>query len=213
MKQTGSTQDSERFEYNKALHPGGLLFGTLARGANTGTGSFRLLIREQRAEGVVICDEELVSPEYVLRGIRRISGLTWEELACVMGVSRRSLHLWDGGGNLTQEHLHRLHELSALMQRLDKGNPVHLRNLLLKVFDGKNALERLRTRQDTQVLALLGHDKFPPYPKSMDLPAAAFRKRIPDGVSLDSYSEDQSVVVSPEKPIKGIRPPRLLRKP
>lgn len=195
---------------SRAPEPVGRIWGLFSRGLNLGTGSARLCIREQRAEPAraqTICDEKTLAPVYILRRIRRLSGLTWEELSIAMNVSKRSLHLWDSGEAISQRHLKHLHLVAGLMDRLDKGNPVHLRNLLLKDLGGQNALTLLKEGQFALVETQLAPEKASP--QFIELPAEEFRKRLPRGVSLVSYQESQDVRIVQGKALKGMKAPKL----
>lgn len=194
----------------RASEPIGTIWGIFARGFNVGTGSERIWIQEQRVEVVMaqkVCDETTLAPVYTLRKIRRISGLTWEELSIAMDVSKRTLHLWDAGQALSQKHLKHLHRVAGLMERLDKGNPVHLRNLLLKDLGDQNALTLLKEGQFKQVEMQIAVEKS--YPSFSELPEKEFRKRIPRGVSLTVYQEDQKVQIVRGKPLMSIKAPKL----
>lgn len=196
-----------------APEPKGKFLGIIALGAlgiSLGTGSDRVWIRGLRVESAHAEKASAIStlaPVSLLRRIRRISGLTWDELSTAFSVSTRALHNWDAGGLLRQKHLQRLHEVAGLFDRLDRGNPVYLRNLLLKDFGGQNALVMLRAGQLKEVEVLLGaiHST---HAALGELPDTEFRKRIPQGISLASYSSDQSVRVNPGRPLKAIKPPR-----
>ena len=193
----------------RASEPVGTIWGIFARGFNIGTGSERIWIQEQRVEVVIaqkVCAGTSLAPVCTLRRIRRISGLTWEELSTAMDVSKRTLHLWDAGQALSQKHLQHLHRVAGLMERLDKGNPVHLRNLLLKDLGDQNALTLLKEGQFKQVEMQLGTEKA--YPSFSELPEKDFRARIPRGVSLASYQEDQKVQIVRGKPLKSVKAPK-----
>jgi hypothetical protein len=52
------------------------------------------VIQEQRPEPALareVCNQSMIVPEYVLRRLRMLSGLTWEELSIAMDVSKRAL--------------------------------------------------------------------------------------------------------------------------
>ncbi len=149
----------------------------------------------------------VTSPTYLLRRIRSLSWLSWEELSIPMRVSKRTLHLWSSGQPIRQDHLRHLHLVANLIDRLDKGNPVHLRGLLLKDLGGKNALTLLGEGQFTLVENQLAPGM--PNPSFGEVPAEVFRKRMPRGVSLESYQENQEVRTVQEKVLNGVRPPKL----
>lgn len=146
------------------------------------------------------------SPADLLRRIRSLSRLTWEELSIAMGVSTRALLLWNGGKAIRQGHLRHLQRVADLIDRLDKRDPVHLRGLLLKNLGGKNALTLLREGQFTHVEMQLTSEQS--NSSFGELPTETFRKRIPRGVSLESYQESQEVVIVQGKALGGIKPPK-----
>lgn len=63
--------------------------------------------------------------------IRRISGLTWDELADLFEVSRRSVHHWASGKQLSAEHEQSLRGVLTAMRYLDRGEAAATRALLL----------------------------------------------------------------------------------
>ena len=63
--------------------------------------------------------------------LRRLSGLTWDQLAGLMDVSRRSLHHWVSGKPASAEHQTRLQRLLGTLRRLDRGDSSQNRTLLL----------------------------------------------------------------------------------
>lgn len=185
--------------------PAGFLIGLPIRG----TGSEEIWIRTPRWESIKpqeLCTLHTVAPVYLLRKIRRISGLTWEELSIAMGVTRRTLHLWDAGQELSQKHLNHLHRVAGLLDRLDRGNPVLMRNHLLKDFEGQNALSMLKEGNYSQVESLLAAT--PAFPKFIDLPETEARRRRPLGSPLASY-RDQSVQIVSGRALKGIKTPKI----
>ncbi|MGW5571475.1 hypothetical protein ACWEVD_09770 [Nocardia thailandica] len=51
------------------------------------------------------------------------SGLTWDQLGKVFGVSRRAVHMWANGGRLNESNAQRLREFSAIVQSLVAAAP------------------------------------------------------------------------------------------
>ena len=101
-------------------------------------------------------------PEPVRHGrsvaeIRRLSGLTWDELAGLMHVSRRSLHHWVSGKSVSAEHQTRLQRLLAALRRLDRGDSSQNRNLLLTPDDtGALLLDLLKAGQYDAAVTAVG---------------------------------------------------------
>jgi len=79
-----------------------------------------------------------VSPEgagAAIAEVRRLTGLTWEQLARVFGVSRRSLHLWASGKPMASANEERLQRVLATIRALDRGAASTNRSLLLTIGD------------------------------------------------------------------------------
>jgi transcriptional regulator with XRE-family HTH domain len=53
-----------------------------------------------------------------IKALRADSGLTWEQLAKLLGVSRRSVHIWANGGRMTASHIERLSRLRQAVAAL-----------------------------------------------------------------------------------------------
>jgi transcriptional regulator with XRE-family HTH domain len=78
--------------------------------------------------------------------LRRLSGLTWEELAGVFDVSRRAVHHWASGNAMSAEHIQHLYLALHLVRRLNRGSSAEVRaKLLAPSATGETGLERLST--------------------------------------------------------------------
>lgn len=58
-----------------------------------------------------------------IRELRRVLGLTWEELADLFGVKRRSVHFWASGMGMKPAHAERLEYLRVFAAAVDRGYP------------------------------------------------------------------------------------------
>jgi DNA-binding transcriptional regulator YiaG len=89
--------------------------------------------------------------------LRRLSGLTWDQLARVFNVSRRSLHFWASGkpmAPINEEHLQRV---LAVVRKVDRGSASLNRAALLGVGeDGSLPFDLLTAGHYERVLSLLG---------------------------------------------------------
>ena len=94
-------------------------------------GSVDPLALEQTSTGLA----ELTSPEVAIAELRRRSGLTWEQLARVFGVARRSVHFWASGKALNATNEERLGRLLAVIRRIDRGNAPQTRAMLMTALD------------------------------------------------------------------------------
>ena len=57
----------------------------------------------------------------VIGELRRLSGLTWDQLARLLGVSRRSVHFWASGKPMAQSNEEHLRRLLAVVRKVDRG--------------------------------------------------------------------------------------------
>lgn len=55
--------------------------------------------------------------------IKEHSGLTWDQLGKVFGVSRRAVHMWANGGRLNEANAQRLREFASIIERLEAETP------------------------------------------------------------------------------------------
>lgn len=77
------------------------------------------------------------------------SGLTWDQLGKVFGVSRRAVHMWATGGRLNQPNAQHVRAFAAVIRQLESGlanpTPEDVRSRLLQVgHDGMSIIDRLR---------------------------------------------------------------------
>ncbi len=83
-----------------------------------------------------------------IRWLHVQSGLTWEQLGRIFGVSRRAVHLWATGGRMNATNGETLAELVVLVRELPARSPADRRAALLAPDStGHSTLDRLRTRQ------------------------------------------------------------------
>ncbi len=68
--------------------------------------------------------------------LRRLSGLTWNQLARMFGVSRRSLHFWASGKPMTPSNEEHLQRVLAVLRKMDRGVASANRTALLAVREG-----------------------------------------------------------------------------
>jgi hypothetical protein len=94
--------------------------------------------------------------------LRRLSGLTWHQLARLFGVTPRSLHFWVSGKPLAPANEEHLNRLLATIRQLDRGNAQENRALLLGVHkEGVIPFDLLVEGQYKRVLSLLGPGRAP----------------------------------------------------
>lgn len=84
---------------------------------------------EQTTAGAMLVVEPV---GHAIGELRRLSGLTWDQLARLFGVSRRALHLWASGKSMTSSNEERLQRILAVVRKVDRGSASENRALLLR---------------------------------------------------------------------------------
>jgi DNA-binding transcriptional regulator YiaG len=89
--------------------------------------------------------------------LRRLSGLTWDQLARLFNVSRRSLHFWASGKPMAPGNEEHLQRLLSVVRKVDRGSASANRAMLLGVrADGSLPVDLLAAGDYDRVLSLLG---------------------------------------------------------
>jgi len=88
--------------------------------------------------------------------LRRISGLTWEQLGTLFAVSRRSVHFWASGKPLNAENEQRLHQVLDILRTADRGDARSTRAALLDVHEGHSIFDLLIEERFDEARARLG---------------------------------------------------------
>lgn len=65
--------------------------------------------------------------------IRKRSGLTWDQMARLFGVSRRTVHFWASGKPMLPAHEERVVRVLAAVRRVDRGSAVATRRALMSL--------------------------------------------------------------------------------
>lgn len=88
----------------------------------------------------------------IVRAIHERSGLTWQQLAKALGVSRRTLHFWANGGSMSARHSELLSSFETLVGTYNQEDPGSTRLALLRSqADGISAFDRFRIHRDQNV--------------------------------------------------------------
>jgi hypothetical protein len=75
--------------------------------------------------------EPIETTHHQIYQLRFLSGLTWDALAEVFCVSRRSLHFWAGGSTMTRLNAQKLAQLLQIVRQADRGTAQQNRDLWL----------------------------------------------------------------------------------
>jgi transcriptional regulator with XRE-family HTH domain len=111
--------------------------------------------------------------------LRRLSGFTWEQLARLFSVSRRSLHFWASGKAMTPGNEEHLQRLLAVLRKIDRGSASANRTELLAVRDdGSIPFDLLAAGEYDRVVLLLGASEARRV-RAPKLPSEALAARAP----------------------------------
>jgi DNA-binding transcriptional regulator YiaG len=90
--------------------------------------------------------------------LRRLSGLTWEQVASLFDVSRRAVHHWASGKPMTAEHEAHLYRILASLRALHQGSVQPNRQVLFGSAEpgGRSVFDLLRERNYDEVTRLVG---------------------------------------------------------
>jgi DNA-binding transcriptional regulator YiaG len=91
------------------------------------------------------CAKGQMSTAKAINKAHEDSGLTWEQLGRVFGVSRRAVHMWASGGRVNATNAELLMRFVDLLGQIE-GGPDERRAALLAVgSDGKSAIDKFRS--------------------------------------------------------------------
>jgi len=85
--------------------------------------------------------------EHPVAELRRRSGLTWDQIGEILGVDRRTLHLWESGRPMRPRHQERLHRVLQVVRKADRGQAAATRQVLLETA-GSGMLKDLLAQGD-----------------------------------------------------------------
>lgn len=97
------------------------------------------------------------TPAELVHELRRISGLTWAQIAEVFDVSARAPYHWASGKTVSAENHERLGQVVTVLRFVDRGSAEENRNLLLgNAPTGKTFMDLLCDGEYELVRALAG---------------------------------------------------------
>jgi len=140
-----------------------VLVGCMLAGLGTST-AYALpqhgVLRSQRAVEQTTAGATVVIAEpagAAIGELRRLSGFTWDQLARIFNVSRRSLHFWASGKPMAPSNEEHLQRVLAVLRKIDRGAASANRTALLGVReDGSIPFDLLVNGDYERALSLLG---------------------------------------------------------
>lgn len=123
------------------------------------------------------------TPQAALGELRRLSGLTWEQLARLFDTSRRSLHFWASGQPISSSNEERLHRLLGTLRYINRGNASINRQILISPWkNGQIPFDLLVVGQYEDVKKMLGYGN------------------SPEQVKLPPLDKNEHIARKPQKP-------------
>lgn len=178
-----------------------VVFGT---GIGLGTGG---------SEALVLMEKPVLPSVLMLRRLRRITGLGWEDIARLCGAARSSVYNWEDGKAMAVPYLKQLERLDGFFSPFETIGPVVLRQALLEKIGRDDLVGRLAKARYSQktckdVAAVL--EKLPRFAPSMPLPEDEVQRLKPIGVPLVAYRNEEPEVefLPARKPSRPIRIPK-----
>ena len=139
-----------------------------------------LATAEQTNSGLVELNTTTTPHQEDIAELRRRSGLTWDQLARLFGVSRRSVHFWASGQGLNAANEERLGRMLAVIRHIDRGSAQANRAALTAAQnDGVIPFDLLTEGNFDEVMDRLGSGASRPMADLASISADALEARMP----------------------------------
>lgn len=141
--------------------------------------------------------------------IRRLSGLTWDELADLFDVSRRSVHHWASGKQVNAEHEQALRGALTAIRHLDRGNATATRALLLTSDpDGNSLLDLLKAGSYEDAVSRVAPRTPVARPLRPLSAEASEARRMPSPTLLLQAEQDRPALPAKARVVRAVRIPK-----
>lgn len=140
--------------------------------------------------------------------LRRLSGLTWDQLARLFDVSRRSLHFWASGKPSTPANEERLQRLVAVLRKIDRGTgPATRAVLVTPLRDGRLPVDLLAEGRFDDVARVVGPGTPTTHVRPLRISEEARRARRPPppDVLLGALQDPVHIKTGAVRPAKAVR--------
>ena len=158
--------------------------------------------------GIAAAALPVKSTQQAVNELRKLSGLTWEQLANLFDVSRRSVHFWASGEALSSANEEKLNRTLDAVEYISRGSASSNRSLLMGIADdGKSYLELLAAGEFDRVKHLLGAGNAPTKPKLGQLSPAVEMSRVPPNPAdlVDALQDSIHREVGKSRVAKSVR--------
>lgn len=111
----------------------------------TNNGAINLAVRASEVAAREIQTSRSLQDSLLL--LRDLSGLTWDQIARLFGVSRRAMHLWASGGRMNSYHAEELSSILTAVSAVPADTAAQRREMILAPgADGRTLYEALLER-------------------------------------------------------------------
>ena len=150
-----------------------------------------------------------VSTSQAVFEIRRLSGLDWDELAAVFGVSRSDVCSWANGSVLSDRERFVVLRTLAAIRHVYRGTSDDTRSFLLEDDDttGMSVLELLRSERLDEVMAMPGRAVVQGPRPALSEDAQMLRRPAPPILLLDA-DHSRPVIATNPRVAELMRAPR-----
>ena len=141
--------------------------------------------------------------------IRRRSGLTWQELAELFEVSRRSVHHWANGNPVSAGRERTIRRMLAALRHLDRGDRAGTRAMLLAVDQatGVSTLDLLKAGRFEEATARVEGVRAPKPNRTPLSSAAQDARRPPAPALLLGAEQDRPDIPAKARTVRARRTP------
>lgn len=191
------------------------MFAGMAESSTISSGNLAtqklLAISERTNSGIVIPKHNphlFQDSKKAINELRKTSGLTWEQVAKLFNVSRRSIHFWASGQPLASDNEEKLNRLLGVIRYIDRGSASLNRKLLLNPnADGELPLDQLRAGEYDKVRENLGRGNPPKRPQLTPLSEeeSELRRPLPPEILIDALQDSIHHDVGRSRPAKTLR--------
>ncbi|NJM00413.1 MAG: XRE family transcriptional regulator [Synechococcaceae cyanobacterium SM2_3_2] len=138
-------------------------------------------LQDQTTSGDPVESSETVEEtRSAIHELRKLSGLTWDQLAKLFNVTRRSLHFWASGKPLSAHSEQALWRMLGTIQSINRGSAAQNRQALFQpIKDGTIPFDLLVTGQHERVRQILGCGYAPQKPELKPVSAEEQHLRRP----------------------------------
>ena len=143
------------------------------------------------SEESTLTDYHVITMSQAISEMRRISGLTWEELGRLFRVSRRSVHFWASGQPMNSRNEKFLLKVLYFFRRVDRGSARNNRATLFQIFDDRTPFDLISEENFTEAERLLGQGtgrKVLP-PSMIDRSEKILRSPLPPEQLVDAMND------------------------